>query len=352
MGRKTFKHRFLTAPLDVEYSGILGVDVLKRMEARVYLWTSTLVLGRTSYRLSGQEVQWCALINRQPWAVREAVGMGLITPEITGPKASVGTPISGLSPGGSNIRGWDVVASWPVVRPSLLQGIFVGKMRGRNNLDVPQEVLVEPVGIGTPGVYVARVASCVYTQEELDTLGDLKERSERKTGTSRDKGEGEVNADEVSRDGKEMLLQANASNATRYCILKVLNTSRQHLEIGKHVKLGTVEAILRCAPRVTWFGSQNSEAGETSAGSVNLIRGNNSAELAEVRAELEQRIAHLVTEERQILMPVMNEWSDLFCNDREVVLPCTTKRFHEVRTGNALPDKKNPYHVPCIYYCA
>jgi hypothetical protein len=49
VGRKTFKHKFLIAPLDVEYSGILGVYVLKRMEARVDLWSSTLVLGRTSH---------------------------------------------------------------------------------------------------------------------------------------------------------------------------------------------------------------------------------------------------------------------------------------------------------------
>ena len=50
-------------------------------------------------------------------------------------------------------------------------------MRGRNNVDVLQEVLVEPVGIGKLGACGARI----YTQEELDRLGDLEERSERKT---------------------------------------------------------------------------------------------------------------------------------------------------------------------------
>jgi hypothetical protein len=193
---------------------------------------------------------------------------------------------------------------------------------------------------------VARVESRVCTQE-LDTLGDLEERSDRKTGTSRDKYVGEVNANDVRGDGKDLSLQASTSNAARYCVLKILNTSRQHLEIGKHVKLGTAEAILRCAPRVTGFDSRNLEAGGTSAGSVNLIRGNNSAELAEVRAELERRLAHLVTGESQIFMPVLNEYLDLFCNDKEGVLPCITKGFHEIRTGDALPIKKNPYRVPC-----
>jgi hypothetical protein len=90
------------------------------------------------------------------------------------------------------------------VEPERIQNPWLGRcslranLRGRNNSDVPREVLVEPVGIGMPGVYVARVANRFYTQEELDTLGDLQERSVRKTGTSRDKGEGEVNADEVT----------------------------------------------------------------------------------------------------------------------------------------------------------
>jgi len=110
--------------------------------------------------------------------------MSLITPEMTTQSFSANT----------NLR----------VEPKRIQNPLLGRcslrasVRGRNNLDVPQEVLVEPVGIGMPGAYVARVANRFYTQEELDTLGDLEERSVRKTGTSRDKGEGEVNADEVS----------------------------------------------------------------------------------------------------------------------------------------------------------
>jgi len=221
----------------------------------------------------------------------------------------------------------------------------VGKIRGKDNLDVPREVLVEHFGIGTPGAYVARVASGVYTREELDALGDLEERLERKSGSSRDNGDVEAYANDISRDGKELSLQASASNAARFCALNILNTSRQHLETGKNVKLGIVDALLQRAPKVTSFDSRNLEAGETSACSVNLIRGN-SSELAEVQAELERRLAHLVTEERQIFMPGMNEYLDLFCNDKEEVLPCTTKEFHEIGTGEALPVKNSPYRVP------
>jgi len=278
-GSKTFKHEFLIARLVVDYSGILGVDILRRMEVRVDLWTSTLVLGRTSHRLTGQEVERCALINRQPQAVGEASGMGLVTPEPTIPKASVGTPIPGLSTGGSDIRSWEVVASGPVVLPPLSQGIVVGKMRKTGDLDVPREVLVEPVGLGTPGAYVARVPSRVYAQEELGTLSDLGEWSDRRTSSSRDKSKGELKVNSVSADGKGLSLQASAGNTTRYCVLKILNTSRQHFEVGKNVKLGTTETILRCAPRVTGFDSRKLEAEGTSTSIVNVIRGHNSSEL-------------------------------------------------------------------------
>ena len=345
VGSKTFEHEFLIAPLDVEYSGVLGVDVLKRMEAKVDLRTSTLVLGRTSHRLSGQEVERLALINRHPQVGREASGTGLITPEATGTEACVGIPIQGLSSGRTDIRDWDVVASGPVVIPPVSEGIVVGKIRGRGSLAISREVLVEPAGIGMPGAYVARVASRVYTREEVDGLSDLGERWERKSGTSGDESE-EAYANGVSRVGKGLSLQASKSNAARYCVLKILNTSQRHVGIGKHVKLGTAEAILQCAPRVTGFDSRHLETGGTSEGCVNSIRENNSTELAEVRAELEWRLAHLVVEDRQILMPVLNEYLGLFCNDTEGVLPCTTKGSHEIRTGDALPIKKNPYRVP------
>ena len=82
-------------------------------------------------------------------------------------------PIPGLNSGGSDIRDWDVVASGPVVLSPLSQGIVVGKLRGRSILEVLREIWVEPIGIGTPGAYVARVVSRVYTREEIDGLSNL-----------------------------------------------------------------------------------------------------------------------------------------------------------------------------------
>ena len=54
----------------------------------------------------------------------------------------------------------------------------------------------------------------------------------------------------------------------------------------------------------------------------------------------------MTEKEKQVLLPVLEEYLDLFCNDSTGVLPTTTKGYHEIRTGDALPIKKNPYRVP------
>jgi hypothetical protein len=46
------------------------------------------------------------------------------------------------------------------------------------------------------------------------------------------------------------------------------------------------------------------------------------------------------------MLPVIEEYLDLFCDDKAGVLPSTTRGCHEIRTGDALPIKKNPYRVP------
>ena len=43
-----------------------------------------------------------------------------------------------------------------------------------------------------------------------------------------------------------------------------------------------------------------------------------------------------------------NEYSDLFRYGRFGMLPCTNKGFHERKTGDAAPIKKNPFKVPFV----
>jgi hypothetical protein len=83
--KKTYRHEFMIAQLDVDYSGIIGLEALRRKEAKADIRNIILVLG-TRHQLPGQEVERCALFQRPQRIFREASETGLITPE-TSPKA-------------------------------------------------------------------------------------------------------------------------------------------------------------------------------------------------------------------------------------------------------------------------
>jgi hypothetical protein len=134
-------------------------------------------------------------------------------------------PTPGLSPGGPDIDGWNVVAQEPIVIPPLSEGLIKGKIEKSNGVDLPQEVLIEPLGLGTPGAYVARVASRDFTPGELEELrsldGGYLGGSDRKSGTS-------GNSERADRG-----MTVRKGNGARYCVLKVLNTGGQYLELRK-----------------------------------------------------------------------------------------------------------------------
>jgi hypothetical protein len=62
---------------------------------------------------------------------------------------------------------------------------------------------------------------------------------------------------------------------------------------------------------------------------------------------LDRKLDHLPTREKQALLPVVEEYLELFSNDRTGVLSSTAKGCHEIRTGDVLPILKNLYRVPC-----
>jgi hypothetical protein len=55
LGKRENEYEFLVTPLDVEYSGVLGVDLLRIMEAKVDRCTGGILIGRRRYILTGVE---------------------------------------------------------------------------------------------------------------------------------------------------------------------------------------------------------------------------------------------------------------------------------------------------------
>jgi hypothetical protein len=204
VGSSTYTHEFLIAPLDVDYSGILGVDILERMEATVDLRTSTLVLGRTSHRLSGREAERCALINSQPQA-EGSIGDGPDHPETDRTHSFSGNTHPRVEPG--RIRHpWLGRGGLRAGRPSsTVSGNSCGKNEGHEQLRCSRGSIGGTRRNRNAGGI--RGSSCepgLYSGG-ADTLGDLEERSERKTGTRRDKYNGEVYVNDVSKQRRQVL---------------------------------------------------------------------------------------------------------------------------------------------------
>jgi hypothetical protein len=111
----------------------------------------------------------------------------------------------------------------------------MGKLKGNYGRDLSGEVLIEPLELGSPGAYVARVASRVLTSEELSEL-----KGHREECQNSDKGKigtyGQCEDDRV---------KTGQQDKARYCILKVLNTRGQYLELGKNVPVGQAEPLRR-----------------------------------------------------------------------------------------------------------
>jgi len=111
---RTYAHEFLVTPLGVEYSGVFGLDLLRRMEAKVDLSSGGLIVERRRYGLLGPECQDRGLPQvsvLKPFAVNEWDVADLITPagsteieSATGQQGAGGlTPeLRGTEPGLSN----------------------------------------------------------------------------------------------------------------------------------------------------------------------------------------------------------------------------------------------------------
>ena len=83
LGNRTYTHDFLVTPLDVEYSGVLSLDILRQMEAKVDLCSSGLITGRRRYELVGlncQDLGSPQVIVTQPVTESEWDALDLINP--------------------------------------------------------------------------------------------------------------------------------------------------------------------------------------------------------------------------------------------------------------------------------
>jgi hypothetical protein len=213
----------------------------------------------------------------------------------------------------------------------LSEGLVTGRIEKSDGVELPREMLVEPLGLGTPGAYVARVASRTFTPGELEELRSLDEGylggSNRETGTS---GNSE-RADKV--------MTVRKGNGARYCVLKVLNTRGQYLELGKKYTLWNAEPLRRIPPEQAGVDFRYPGRKEAADLRVSSVSTRDAQELREVREKLEQKFNHFSEKKKQVFLPVMEESLDLFC--------CPPRQMAVTRSGQGIPCRFRK--TPTVY---
>jgi predicted aspartyl protease len=140
VGNRIFTHEFLVSSLDTEYSGILGVDILRHMGARVDLRTSTLLIGKKRHQLSGQ-TDGEGEGTRHQWHQRQVASEpGLANPTETSSLGQAEMPLSGSNSKGMTNDCWDVVAFESVILPPHAEGLVIGRLKGYKGEKLPGEV--------------------------------------------------------------------------------------------------------------------------------------------------------------------------------------------------------------------
>jgi hypothetical protein len=127
-------------------------------------------------------------------------------------------------------------------------------------------------------------------------------------------------------------------------MVEMINTSASTIEIGRNVKIGEGEPlelreseIVMGEIRGDYRQCDIKKKGENDAVDTNRVCQVSETDKASILPSLEKvimrKLTHLVKAERDVLGPVMKEFYDLFLYDRSGMLPCTTKGFHEIKTG-------------------
>jgi hypothetical protein len=125
-------------------------------------------------------------------------------------------------------------------------------------------------------------------------------------------------------------------------MLELMNTSASTVQLGKNVKIGNWESLEHREDVVE--GKVHANCKDNNVYSVSETDVKKTAP-PELKRVILGKLEHLVKTEREVLGPVILKYCDPFLYDHSGMLPCTNKGFHEIKTGDALPIKMNPYKV-------
>lgn len=169
LGDRVYRHEFLVTPLDVEFSGVFGMDLLRVMEAKLDLCSSGLIIGRRLYELTGLDFQ-----NRDVSQVTDMIPVvsigrgltGMINPKVPARNELTTRKYIGAGKPESLVRGEPnpdspaihsrtcntccIMASALAILPPRSRAVVMGRMVRNKSSKLPRQIIVEPAQVGNP----------------------------------------------------------------------------------------------------------------------------------------------------------------------------------------------------------
>lgn len=284
-GKRSFSHEFLVANLEMTCDGILGMDFLKRIGAKLDLTTGKLFIDNNVFQMkSGSEDDRNSL-SRCTKHESEFQSQ---------PIENIALFLNASDNATMTLRNiptvWCVTITQDTILSPMSEVLIQGrlKIKTHEKILVPEVVIIEPVELNIHGVRVARVLS------------------------------------KVGKDIPDV-------------VVKIINFSREKLILPKNSTVGIAEPL---EPQIIGIDNKRLK-------NVNTVNYMKSGKVRDERIikEIESKLVHLSVDERKVLWPVLYRYAHIF-DEPQGKIGCYSKIEHKIETGNHPPIRKNPYRMP------
>lgn len=197
MGSEQFEFKFVISDIRISAAGIIGMDFLRYVGARIDVQSNSLVIGRQTVTLINTDLQSCNVAS------------------VSGKSGSVSAMASQSSTHDQLDWSGPILLAESVVLPPHTVKIVRGKVMGRHNLScnpkTSQVLLVEPTSDqdGLPGIHVARSIS------QLGNFRTIVNDARGHSSLVDDHGSGYVR--KVSMNGQKNCDRNKSNNCVPHC---------------------------------------------------------------------------------------------------------------------------------------
>jgi hypothetical protein len=127
-----------------------------------------------------------------------------------------------------------------------------------------------------------------------------------------------------------------------YVPIQILNLSLEEVELPKHMYVGLASPTEPCVGNELAGG----QGIDNEVNTVTIRNGDKGRSETVFRLYLNEKLGHLIAQDRNKLEPVLRKYSHIFYQEGSSAIACTGVVKHKINTGDVQPIKRTPYQTP------